>query len=147
MPTYPPFPQPEASPSGTTPDATLSGLPLPPSTLPPFVPIVQGQYDIPYFGIRSHLLPLPRRAPEDDASRRCAVRQHRMALEYQRLLDIVDAAAAGRARPPDHPPFARPIPVSLAPSAHGPEGPNRPPDRRAGLCGGRRSRRRGDSGR
>eukprot|EP00965_Chrysotila_dentata_P110667 3656665-Pleurochrysis_carterae.AAC.1 len=53
--------------SGTTPDATPAGLPLPPSavlplppsTLPPFVPIVRGQYDNPYFGIRSYLLPLP----------------------------------------------------------------------------------------
>eukprot|EP00965_Chrysotila_dentata_P054534 1809460-Pleurochrysis_carterae.AAC.1 len=50
-----------------------------------------------------------------------------MALEHQRLLDIADAAAAGRARPPDHPPFARPIQPPLTPSAHGLEGPNPAP--------------------
>eukprot|EP00965_Chrysotila_dentata_P105144 3472428-Pleurochrysis_carterae.AAC.1 len=81
MPTYPLFPQSAASPSGATPDATPSGHTLPASTFPPFVPIIQGQYDSPYFGICSYLLPLPQRAPADDASRRCAVRQHRMALE------------------------------------------------------------------
>eukprot|EP00965_Chrysotila_dentata_P140157 4633351-Pleurochrysis_carterae.AAC.1 len=50
-----------------------------------------------------------------------------MALEHQRLLDIADVAAAGQAQPPGHPPFARPIPVPLALSAHGLKGPNSAP--------------------
>eukprot|EP00965_Chrysotila_dentata_P054533 1809459-Pleurochrysis_carterae.AAC.1 len=71
-----------------------------------------------------------------------------MALEHQRLLDVADAAAAGRARPPDHPPFARPIQPPLTPISPRPGRPeSRPPDRRANLCGGRRPRRRGAKGR
>eukprot|EP00965_Chrysotila_dentata_P077371 2554271-Pleurochrysis_carterae.AAC.1 len=39
-----------------------------------------------------------------------------MLLEHQRLCDIADAAAAGLPRPPDHPPFAIPLPQHPAAS-------------------------------
>eukprot|EP00965_Chrysotila_dentata_P020800 688524-Pleurochrysis_carterae.AAC.1 len=50
-----------------------------------------------------------------------------MALEHQRLLDIADAAATGRDRPPDHPPFARPIQPPPTQSVRDPQGPNPAP--------------------
>eukprot|EP00965_Chrysotila_dentata_P051900 1722975-Pleurochrysis_carterae.AAC.1 len=53
-----------------------------------------------------------------------------MALEHQRLLDIANASATGRARPPDHPPFVRPIQHPPPPSLHNPEGPNPAPPAR-----------------
>eukprot|EP00965_Chrysotila_dentata_P170232 5618849-Pleurochrysis_carterae.AAC.1 len=71
MPTYPPLPQCAEPTSSVTPGATPPEPP-PASAFPPFVPLLQGRYDNPYFGIRLYLLPLPHPAPADDASRRCA---------------------------------------------------------------------------